>query len=222
MAKRFANTAAAMESMLSNTRYALVFLSLLLPTAASAGMYKWVDEKGMTHYGDVIPPQYAGQGKTELNKRGVAIKKTDAAPTAEQIEQRAMQQELQKQQDQLKLEQKRKDMALLNTYTSAEEIDLARDRHVSQAELVIRSTETRLGPVDARLLDLRKQANALLRDGKPVPPKLEQDIKKTKSESQGLHDVIAQKRAEAASIRTKFDTDKKRFIELNQIASKAQ
>lgn len=207
--------------MLSNTPRIICLAFLLLPMAASAGLYKWVDEKGVTHYGDVIPPQYAGQGKTELNKRGVAIKKTDPAPTADQLEQRAMQQELQKQQDQLKLEQKRKDMALLNTYTSAEEIDLARDRHVSQAELVIRSTETRVGPVDARLAELTKQTNALLRAGKPIPPKLQKDLKQSQSESQGLHEVIAQKRAESIAIRSKFDTDKKRFVDLNQVAGKS-
>lgn len=206
--------------MLTNTARNLCFALLLWPLAASAGMYKWVDEKGVTQYGDVIPPQYAGQGKVELNKRGVAIKKTDPAPTAEQIEQRAMQRDLQKQQDQLKLEQRRKDMALLNTYTSAEEIDRARDRHVGQAELVIRSTETRLAPVDTRLLTLKKQANALLRAGQPVPAKLLKDIEQAKLESQGLHDTIAQKRTESQAIRSKFDSDKKRFVELSQLEAK--
>lgn len=206
---------------MSNVVRSLCFTLMLLPIAASAGMYKWVDEKGVTQYGDVIPPQYAGQGKVELNKRGIAIKKTDPAPTAEQIAQRALQLQLQKQQDQLKLEQKRKDMALLNTYTSTAEIDRARDRHVGQAELVIRSTETRLAPVDARLLALRKQANALLRAGQPVPAKLKKDIDLAKIESRGLHDTIAQKRAESQSIRDKFDGDKNRFIELSQPEAKA-
>lgn len=207
--------------MLTNTARSLCFAVMLLPLAASAGMYKWVDEKGVTQYGDIIPPQYAGQGKVELNKRGVAIKKTGPAPTAAQIEQRTIQQEQQKQQDQLKLEQKRKDMALLNTYTSAEEIDRTRDRHVSQAELVIRSTETRLAPVDARLLALTKQADVLLRAGQPVPAKLQKDIDQAKLESQGLHDTIAQKRAGSQAIRNKFDSDKKRFLELSQIEGKA-
>ena len=207
---------------MNNTLRSLSFALILLPTAASAGMYKWVDEKGVTQYGDVIPPQYAGQGKVELNKRGIAIKKTDPAPTAEQLAERALQQEQQKQQDQLKLEQKRKDRALLNTYTSAEEIDRARDRHVGQAELVIRSTETRLGPVDARLLSLRKQANAMLRAGQPIPPKLKSDIEKAKIESRGLHDTIAQKRAESQSIREKFDGDKNRFIELSQAEARVR
>lgn len=212
-------TAANMELKLNTIKLAGLALLCALPFAAHGGMYKWVDEKGVTQYGDVIPPQYAGQGKTELNKRGVPMKQTDAAPTPEQIQQRAMQQELQRQQDQLKLEQKRKDMALLNTYTSAEEIDLARDRHVTQAELVIRATETRLAPAEARHNDLKKQVEAIKRNGKPVPPALEKNFKRSESEVQGLRDIIAQKRNESQSIRSRFDADKKRFGELSQAAA---
>lgn len=208
-----------MESKLNTIKLALLALFCALPLAAQGGMYKWVDEKGVTHYGDVIPPQYAGQGKTELNKRGVPMKKTEAAPTAEQIQQRAVQQELQRQQDQVKLEQRRKDMALLNTYTSAEEIDLARDRHVSQAELVIRATETRLTAAEARHLDLKKQVNALRRNGKPVPPAMEKSYKQSGIEVQGLREIIAQKRNESENIRSRFDADKKRFGELSQAAA---
>lgn len=211
-----------MESILSKTARTLFLILLIAPFAAFAasGMYKWVDEKGVTQYGDTIPPQYAGQGKTEFSKRGIAIKQTEPAPTPDQLLERQRQKDAQKEQDQLKLEQKRKDMALLNTYTSTQEIDLARNRHVTQAELAIRSTETRVKPVDARLLDLTKQANALLRAGKPVPPALQKNIKQTKSESQDLHATIAQKRIESESIRAKFDGDKKRFDDLNQLAGK--
>lgn len=210
-----------MELKLNMIRLAGLALLCALPLAAQAGMYKWVDEKGVTHYGDVVPPQYAGQGKTELNQRGVPMKKTEAAPTAEQIQQRAMQQELQRQQDQLKLEQRRKDMALLNTYTSTQEIDLARDRHVGQAELVIRATETRLTLAEARHLDLKKQVNALRRNGKPVPPEMERNFRQSAGEVQGLRNIIAQKRTESQSIRSRFDADKKRFGELSQAAATA-
>lgn len=208
-----------MESKLNTIKLALLALLCALPLAAHSGMYKWVDEKGVTHYGDVVPPQYAGQGKTELNKRGVPMKKTEAAPSTEQIQQRAMQQEFQRQQDQVKLEQRRKDMALLNTYTSTDEIDLARDRHVSQAELVIRATETRLALAEARHIDLKKQVNALRRNAKPVPPAMEKNYKQSESEVQGLREIIAQKRNESQSIRSRFDADKKRFGELSQAAA---
>ena len=66
----------------------LVALSVALAFGASslhaAGLVKWVDDKGVTHYGDSIPPEFASRGTTELSKQGIVIKKTDAALTAEQ------------------------------------------------------------------------------------------------------------------------------------------
>jgi len=49
-----------------------------------AATYKWVDEKGVVHYSDSIPPEAVERGNVQLNKQGVPIKKTDPAPTAEQ------------------------------------------------------------------------------------------------------------------------------------------
>ncbi len=52
-------------------RYATLLMLLLALTGAEpvpAGkLYKWVDEKGQVHYGDNIPPEYAEQGRSELN-----------------------------------------------------------------------------------------------------------------------------------------------------------
>jgi hypothetical protein len=33
-------------------------------------MYKWVDEQGVTHYGDRIPPEYASQEQHVINSTG--------------------------------------------------------------------------------------------------------------------------------------------------------
>jgi hypothetical protein len=38
-----------------------VLAALLLPAAVQAGMYKWVDPQGVTHYGDQPPPGQATQ-----------------------------------------------------------------------------------------------------------------------------------------------------------------
>ena len=35
--------------------------------------YRWVDEHGVVHYGDNIPPQYASQDRTILNSQGVEV-----------------------------------------------------------------------------------------------------------------------------------------------------
>jgi hypothetical protein len=55
----------------------LLIASLLFSTVIQAGVYTWIDENGKKHFGDVIPPQYAGQVD------GVDVK--IHTPTEEQI-----------------------------------------------------------------------------------------------------------------------------------------
>ena len=52
--------------------------------AARAATYKWVDEKGVVHYTDKMPPEAVDKASVELNKQGVPVKKTDQALTPEQ------------------------------------------------------------------------------------------------------------------------------------------
>src|ERR1700742_4294683 len=87
--------------------------------------YKWTDEQGIVHYGDSIPPQYAQQERAVLNSRGVEVRKLDAQKSPEQIAAEAQtQQEV--------IRQKQHDAFLLNTYTSAKDIEALRDLRLDQ------------------------------------------------------------------------------------------
>lgn len=196
--------------------FALLLLAAVASQPAWAGMYKWVDEKGATHYGDTIPPQYANQATTELNKKGMVIRKTDAALTPEQI-QAKKEEEARKKEETLKAaEQQRKDKTLLNTYTSEKEVDLARDRNLQQSELVIKSTQSRIKSVQGRLDQYRKQADTIARSKKPVPGDLQTDIKNAEQELARLEDIVSQKQKEMETIKVRFEGDKKRYRELIQ------
>jgi hypothetical protein len=46
---------------------------------ARAALYKWVDEKGVVHYTDTLPPEAVDKARTELNNQGVPLKKMDKA-----------------------------------------------------------------------------------------------------------------------------------------------
>jgi hypothetical protein len=75
-------------------RIALSLLALL-PLCAAAQMYKWVDEKGVTHYSETPPPDGKG-GKVDIKPTGPA---GPSAPTDwKQKEMDARQQRIQKEQ----------------------------------------------------------------------------------------------------------------------------
>lgn len=205
-------------------RTLIAFLLILLASFPSAAgkMYKWVDESGKTHYGDTIPPQYAGQGSSELSQKGTVIKKTDAALTPEQRKAKEGELAQKTEEERKKEELRRRDRALLNTYTSEQEIDLVRDRNLQQGELQLQGMDLRIKQIQPRLDERRKQAEAFASKKKPVPPDLQQEIQETGKELKHLQDVSKQKRKEMEAIRAKFEDDKKRFRELHQVEDGAK
>ncbi len=107
-------------------------LALLLPGAALAAMYKWVDDKGVVHYSDQVPPAAVNKGNVELSPQGIPIRKVAPAMTPEQRSaheaEQARQNESAKGPTREQIESARHDRALLQSYTTAGEIDLAKAR----------------------------------------------------------------------------------------------
>lgn len=95
--------------------------------SASAAMYKWVDEKGNTHYGDNVPPQYTDRAGDQLKKSGRVAKAETKVNLPRVSEPEA---EKPKADAKGQIERQRQDTALLATYASESEIDQARDREL--------------------------------------------------------------------------------------------
>ncbi|MFA5171203.1 MAG: DUF4124 domain-containing protein [Sulfuriferula sp.] len=184
-----------------NINYKIISALVILNLAplAHADIYKWKDAQGVTHYGDTMPPQAAGRATIEMNKKGNIIKETAAALTPQQRAQNEIEQAKLKKEAQTLTEQKRRDSALLNTYTSPAEIDLARDRSLEQYNLVINGTNARLEPLRAKQAKLSPKSDEYVENMKHITD---------------LMEIIAQKNAEIATTKAKFDADRARYIEL--------
>lgn len=122
----------------------------LIAQSGSAAMYKWVDERGVVHYGDRLPTQSRVSG--EFN-RATGTAKTSAQPTAMTLEEV----ERQKADAKRKMLQDRQDAALLATYSQESEIDAARDRELKRHQETLQVATDGLAkssnPDDKRKLD---------------------------------------------------------------------
>jgi hypothetical protein len=188
-------------------------LALAVLPAAGAGMYKWTDEKGMVHYSDQMPADAVNKGAVVFDKQGRPLKKIEAAPTQEELRAREAEEERQKTTGRLTQERARKDQALLQSYTSEQEIDFARARAISTVDLQLKSAETYSADLRRRQQEIEKQKVALA--GKPVPPALENELVSLNNELGRQDGLIAQKREEVAAINARYDNDKKRWQEIN-------
>jgi hypothetical protein len=197
---------------------ALVIAATLLLVAqpSFAALYKWVDEKGVVHYSDKVPPEAIDKGNVELNKEGIPVKRNDPAPTAEQRRAKAAEEERQKALAKEREVVDRRDRALQQSYTSEDEIDLARSRALSTIESQLQSAQA----YSVQLVKRRAELDARRKSfgDKPVPAAIEHELESIGSELGKQDAFIAEKKRETAVVTARYDADKQRWRELRAIA----
>jgi len=189
-------------------------LLAVAPAAAQQRMYKCVDARGKVYYTQVPPPECLGRDTQELDKSGTPMRKsqTPAALTPEQ--QRAREAELKKkiEAEERAKEERRKNTALLNTYSSEKDIDDARARALKEAELAIAETEKRIVGAQKRRKELESEKEFYVK--KPMPLRLKQDIANNEIEIKNQTELLDAKKKEISVINAKYDSDKRRYVEL--------
>ncbi len=194
-------------------------LTLLLALTSSAPvhagkLYKWVDEKGQVHYGDRIPPEYAEQGRSELNQQGMTVKTTDSAKTPEQLAEEARQKQVQAEEKKRAEERAAYDRTLMRTYSSEDDILRSRDQKLAALKITLSITQGNLNMVTKQLDEINKRAEGLQGAGKPLPEKLQKDIGALQTQQQQYRDFIKAKQAEQSRIKEKAEAELNRYREI--------
>ena len=188
-------------------------VSVLFSLNAEAKLYKWVDDKGVTHYGEVIPPEYANKDRDTLNKSGMIEKHQEKiSPEAIQAKEEAAKQR--KVERQAEIEQERRDNALLNTYSNENEIDLARDRSLVLVNARIDSNKMLLQSTQGTLADLQKEADTRTKSGRKIPASLQNDITQSEARVEKYKMEIVKSEDELAAVKTRFEKEKELYRKL--------
>lgn len=202
-----------------------VLVCLLAPAIADAqsrgaqsgqrGTFTWVDDEGVRHYGDSIPPEYAEKPADILNKHGVAIDQREGKKTEEQIAAEKREQELETQREL----QRRADQALLSTYISVEEIEMHRDRRVELFKAQARVTELYLRNLTRRMDQLKQEAGRYKPyssdpSAEPIDPSLVAEMEETETAIDHHKANLKKFRDDEQSIIERFEGDIQRFKKL--------
>lgn len=163
---------------------------------------KWKDEKGATHYGDRVPPQYSNRESSIINRQGITVKRNKPINDQEQAL------------DLAKLEQDKKDKALLGAFTNANEIDLARDRNIQLDLITLENLNQEKIVNQKQLAANQKLADSLNKMKKPIPDGLGADISKNQLEIDKINQRISDRKQIIENTRNRFDADKKRYLSL--------
>ncbi len=190
-------------------------LAAALPGVAAAQgrvTYCCVDDRGKQVCSDVLPSQCYGRAYREINPGGVTTRRIDAPLTAEQRALREAEAKKAREDEVRRLEQDRRNRALLATYSSDNDIDSARDRTIADIEKAIRESEEKLAELSKRRQQLDKEAE-FYRKGSP-PPELKSQMRDNESDSKSLKEAIENRKKEIESVRARYDDDKRRYREL--------
>ena len=215
--------------MLIQVRRHLLVLLLTAATAAASTQlaaqsnsskkggiaYRWVDEQGVVHYGDHIPPQYAAQDRSVLNADGIEVSHLDAQKSPEQAA------AAEKARTDV-LKQRQHDSFLVSTYTSTKDIESLRDLRLEQLQgqraasaQYVESLRARLGTLQVRSLTyLPYSANA-----RRMPDDVAENLVRTLNEVRQQTAALAATSEQEKDLRRQFDADIQRYRELHTIHS---
>ena len=192
----------------------LVFiLTLSFSLSAEAKLYKWVDDKGITHYGEIIPPEYANKDRDSISKSGLLDKRPEKE-NPETIRAKEEAEAKRKNDNQAAEEQKRRDSALLNTYSNENEIDLARDRSLVLINARIDSYKMLLKSSQSTLDELKKESETRTKQGKKIFQSLSNDITQTEAKVSKYNTELSKSEEELAKVKTRFENEKELYKKL--------
>ena len=188
-------------------------------TAAKAGKqtYKWVDENGVTHYGDRVPSQYSQREHAVLNSQGVEVQKRIAEMSPkEAAEYHARQRE--------DARRKQHDMFLITTYPSVAEIENVRDERLDQINAQITAGEAYIASLTTRIDGLKQRAMNFApyntkAGARRMPDDLAEEMVRAMSELRTQNSALTAKRNEFKSVQDQFDNDIRRYNELRGASS---
>ena len=191
---------------------ALLILGSTVHAREETSVYRWVDEDGIIHYGDSIPPEFRDLPKERLNEQGVAVEELEGKKTEEQLEQERRDREVRVAQEL----QQRADQALLATYLSVEEIIMHRDRRVELFQAQSRVTELYLKNLGRRLESIRNEASRYQPysdDPKApmIPAELAKDLQETRDTIARHENNLQKYEHNEREIIERFDRDISRF-----------
>jgi chromosome segregation ATPase len=193
----------------------ILLTTLLVATSATAERtFKWIDNEGQVHYGNRVPPEYAKTERKVINKQGRTVKVYEAAKTPEERAAAEKAAELEARKKSLAEKRAIHDRSLLATYTSEQDMLLARDGKVASVEALLQLTNSRVESMKQRLNELTEEAATYERSGKQLPHTVEAQITNLRTQIIRNEAFIKEKEQELSDINKQFDADISRFIEL--------
>lgn len=189
------------------------------PTQQSSGKttFRWVDDQGVVHYSDEVPPPDAGRDREVMNAQGVPVRHLEGQKSAEQLTAEAhARAEM--------IKQKQHDTFLVTTYTSVKDIEALRDARLEQlktqraaGQQYVEGLRARLSALQARALTFSPYSATP--GARPMPDDVAENLVRTLNEMNTQTSALAKGAQEETDLRAQFQADIERYRELHTLHS---
>jgi hypothetical protein len=199
----------------STIKFRSLLLIALASTAlpASADFYCCPDPaNGRRTCGDTLPDICRGHAYKIIDKAGNVIKEVGPPLTPEQKAAQAAELQRKKEQEEHAREQRRKDQALLDTYSTVKDIDMAQEKAENDLKLTIANADAQIQTIRQRRKKLENEAEFYKK--KALPPEIDKGLRSTAHEIKLQEELRDLKKNDFATIKAKYDADRKRYLEL--------
>lgn len=186
------------------------------PASSNKGIaYRWVDENGVVHYGDNVPPQYADKDRALLNGQGVEVGHIEGERTPEQLK-------AEHAAHAAEVARKQHDHFLISTYTSVKDIEALRDERLDQLKGQRQAAQQYVDSLQSRLAALQSRALAYAPysaspGARRMPDDLAENLVRTVNELKAQNAASAAKSAEEELLRSQFQADIERYRQLHEV-----
>jgi len=207
-----------MTSQLKAILTAALIATPLLAFAQAKGYeqytYRCTGTDGKKYYGQTIPGACLGQPLELINKQGLVVRRID--PEGDEKKRIAKEAEAEKKREQEAATQdaRRRNRALLATYTSEKDIEDSRARDLRNHEKGVQEVQRRIEDIKKRQAQFQKELDLFKTTGKGEPPtRLKEEVINAEIDLKAQETLLDAKRKEAVGINARYDEDKRRYKE---------
>lgn len=194
---------------------AITAMLVVAPAVQAQKIVCWKDKAGkVVGCGDRIPPEYQQNESKTLDRRGITRETSVSAEEAARLREDEKKNAAAKAEENQRLaEQRRQDTALINTYTSAKEIDLRRDRELQVVDLQIQQLKAALKRASDAHDYQKKRLATIEKNSKPTDLQKD-DLSRAADEQTRLEASIADREKDKERLSASYAQQKSRYLEL--------
>jgi hypothetical protein len=195
-------------------RHLTIFCLLLasIPAQAGSEFFCCQDANGRRACGDTLPEICRAKAYQIIDGSGNVVKEVGPPLTPEQKKEALLLEKRRQEQEQLIRQQRLKDQALLETYSSLGDIDLAQKQAEINLQRSIEATDAQIQVINEQRKKFEREAEFYKKHA--MPPEVAKGLRDTDFNLKLLAETRAAKQREFQAMTSKFDEERKRYLEI--------